>query len=92
VEENGGVTIPILVSPRASKNQIVAVVEGGLKVRIASPPVDGAANKELIGFLAKTFKRPKSAVTILFGDTGKHKRVHIGGINATIINEFIALL
>jgi len=53
------------------------VQEHALKIRLTSPPVDGAANKLCREFLADLFKVPKSAVTIISGETSRHKRVRI---------------
>ena len=65
------------VVPRTSKSEIVGESDGALKVRIAAPPVDGAANAELIKLLAKTLGVAKSAVEIIGGQTSKTKRVKI---------------
>lgn len=51
-----------------------------LKVRVASPPVDGAANAALLAFLAKTLKIPRSAVRIAAGDTARLKRLELDGV------------
>lgn len=53
-----------------------------LKVRVASPPVDGAANAALVAFLAKTLKIPRSAVRIAAGDTARLKRLELDGVTA----------
>lgn len=53
-----------------------------LKVRVASPPVDGAANAALLVFLAKTLKIPRSAVRIAAGDTARLKRLELDGVTA----------
>lgn len=53
-----------------------------LKVRVASPPVDGAANAALLAFLAKTLKIPRSAVRLAAGDTARLKRLELDGITA----------
>lgn len=53
-----------------------------LKVRVASPPVDGAANAALIAFLAKTLKIPRSAVTLASGETARIKRLELEGVDA----------
>jgi uncharacterized protein YggU (UPF0235/DUF167 family) len=53
-----------------------------LKVRVASPPVDGAANAALLAFLAKTLKIPRSAVRIAAGDTARLKRLELDGVTA----------
>ena len=52
-----------------------------LKVRVASPPVDGAANAALIAFLAKTLKIPRSSVRLASGDTARIKRLALEGVN-----------
>ena len=69
----------VRVVPRASKSEIAGEHDGALKVRIASPPVDGAANAELIKLLAKTFGVSKNAVEIIGGQTSKTKQVKISG-------------
>jgi uncharacterized protein YggU (UPF0235/DUF167 family) len=51
-----------------------------LKVRVASPPVDGAANAALLAFLAKTLKLPRSAVRLAAGETARVKRLELDGV------------
>ena len=53
--------------------------DGMLKVRVAAPPVDNAANEELCRYLAKVFNVPQSAVEIIGGQTSKTKSVKITG-------------
>lgn len=53
-----------------------------LKVRVASPPVDGAANAALLAFLAKSLKVPRSAVRLTAGDTARLKRLELNGVTA----------
>ena len=65
------------VQPRASRTEVVGIHDARLKVRIAAPPVDYAANKALIAFLAKAFKVPKAQVELLSGATGRDKRIAI---------------
>lgn len=80
--------LTIRVVPRASKSEIVGNHDGALKVRIASPPVDGAANAELIKLLAKTFGVSKNRVEILSGQTSKTKQIKICGINRLDLQQF----
>ncbi len=80
-EKDNHVIFNVKVVPRASKSEIVGEMNGALKVRIASPPVDGAANAELIKLLAITFAVSKSEVEILSGETSKTKQIRI--INST---------
>ena len=68
------------VVPRASKSEIVGAHDGALKVRIASPPVDGAANAELIKVLAKACGVSKSEVEILSGQSSRTKQIKIANL------------
>ena len=81
-EKNNALIFTVKVVPRASKSEIVGSHDGALKIRIAAPPVEGAANAELIKLLAKTFGVSKSAVEIIGGQTSKIKQVKISGIDA----------
>ena len=69
----------IRVVPRASRSQVAGEFDGGLKVRIAAPPVDGAANDELVRFLAREFGRPRADIEIIAGQTSRTKRVRVTG-------------
>jgi uncharacterized protein (TIGR00251 family) len=89
IEKGSTVQFVVRVVPRASKSEIVGEHDGALKVRIASPPVDGAANAELIRLLAKTFHVPKGSVDITAGQTSKTKRVTITGITASAITSVL---
>jgi len=75
------VTLLIRIQPRASKNEVVALASGGLKIRLTAPPVDGAANEALVKFLADTLSIPKSHVEIVSGHTYREKIVRISGID-----------
>lgn len=60
-----------------------------LKVRVASPPVDGAANAALVAFLAKALKIPRSAVRLASGETARVKRLELDGVDqAALIRAF----
>lgn len=78
-EKDGGLIFTVKVVLRASKSEIVGELNGALKIRIASPPVDGAANKELIKVLSKNFDVPKDAVEIVSGQTSTTKQIKIIG-------------
>ena len=79
--EGEGVRLRIRVTPRAKKTALAGLVEAdgrpALAIRLAAPPVDGAANKALIQFLAKALAVPKSAIRIVSGETGRLKIVAI---------------
>jgi len=74
-----GIVLNLHIQPRASKNEVCGVQDNALKIRLTSPPVDGAANKLCREFLADLFGVPKSAVEIVSGETSRHKRVRIIG-------------
>ena len=78
-ENDGSISFVIRVIPRASKSEIVGEVDGSLKVRISAPPVDGAANDEVVRLLAKAFGVAKSNVSIVVGETSKTKRIRVAG-------------
>jgi len=88
-EKDGDLIFAVRVVPRASKSEIVGEHGGELKIRIASPPVEGAANAELIKLLAEKFNVSKSAVEIVSGQTSKTKQVKInGGKSENISGKF----
>ena len=70
--------IKIKVIPRSGKNEIVSKLpDETIKIKLKAPPVDGEANNELIKFLSKQWKVPKSNITILKGKTSKTKLIEI---------------
>jgi len=72
-----GFFLYIHIVPNASKNEIVGVYNGRLKVKIRKPAVDGKANKEMIQFLANVFDCPKSALSLVRGELSRKKTVLI---------------
>lgn len=74
-----GIILSLHIQPRASRNEVCGIQDNALKVRLTSPPVDGAANKLCREFLADLFSVPKSAVEIVSGETSRHKRVRVSG-------------
>jgi uncharacterized protein (TIGR00251 family) len=73
----GKLKFGVRVVPRASRSEIIGEHEGLLRIRIAAPPVDGAANEELIKVLAKQFKVSKSCVDIVSGHSARVKQVTV---------------
>jgi len=80
-ERDGAIIFNVCVVPRASRSEIVGEHYGALKLRLTSPPVDGAANAELIKLLSKHFGVAKSSVEITSGQTSKTKQVRISGLS-----------
>jgi uncharacterized protein (TIGR00251 family) len=75
-----GVSIRVQVAPRASRNKLLGVHDGALKVALTAPPVEGAANKALVEFIAKVLGVPKGAVRILSGETSRLKVLAVVGM------------
>jgi len=90
-EENCRLTFAVRIVPRASFNQIVGEYDGALRIRIAAPAVEGAANRELIKVLAKNFKLSQNAVDIVSGLSSKSKIVRIQGADAAGLKRLAAL-
>lgn len=74
-----GITFSVHVQPRASRNEISGLSGSELKLRLTSPPVEGAANTLCREFLAKLFHVAKSDVRIIAGEKSRHKIVAITG-------------
>lgn len=75
-----GTRITCRAVPGASKSAIMEITPEAVRVRVAAPPVEGKANRELERFLAKTLGLPKSAVAVIKGETGKLKKILAAGI------------
>jgi uncharacterized protein (TIGR00251 family) len=81
-EEGGALVFAVRVVPRASRTAVAGEHDGALKVRVAAPPVGGAANAELTRFLAKRLGVAAGAVEVLGGRTSKTKVVRAAGAKA----------
>lgn len=80
-EGPGGTYVEVRVVPRASASTLAGERDGALLVRLAAPPVDGKANEALVAFLAAVFDVPKRRVTLVHGETSRHKRVLVEGLS-----------
>jgi uncharacterized protein (TIGR00251 family) len=70
-----GVVFKAAIQPRGAKNEIVGLMGDALKIRLTAPPVEGAANRMCIDFLAKSLKVRKSDVDIVRGKSSRTKHV-----------------
>jgi len=78
-----GVVFKVLVQPRSSKNMIAEPHDGALKIKLTAPPVDNAANRMCLKFLAKYLRVSSSALEIIAGHNSRHKQIllRFGHIN-----------
>ena len=76
---SGEVVLDLHVQPGAKRTEAAGRHGDRVKIRLAAPPVDGAANDELVRFVAEAFGVPKRNIEILSGATSRQKRVRITG-------------
>ena len=85
-----GLTFAVRVVPRAARSEIAGEYNGALRVRVTASPVKGAANRELIRVLAKSFKLSQNAIEIVSGLNSKSKVVRILGAEAARLKQLMA--
>lgn len=90
-EDHRGLSFAVRVVARASRSEIAGEHDGALRVRVAAPPVEGAANRELIKLLAKILKLPPSAIEIISGAASKKKVVRIQGTSSEKLAQVLSL-
>ena len=73
--------IDIRVIPRAPRTRVDGMRGGAILIRLAAPPVDGAANDALIAFLADALALPRRNIQIVSGEKSRDKRVQIEGLD-----------
>lgn len=78
-QEFAGVVLQLWIHPRASKNELVGIQDGALKVRLTSPPVEGAANELCREYFAKLLGVSRRDVMLVAGERSRHKRLLICG-------------
>jgi uncharacterized protein (TIGR00251 family) len=77
----GGVGILLHVQPGAKRTEPAGLHGDALKLRVAAPPVDGAANAAIEEFLARRLGVPRRAVRLVAGASGRRKRVEVDGVS-----------
>ncbi len=79
----------VRIQPRASKNEVIPMEGGALKIRLTAPPVDGAANEALVRFLSEVLGIAKTRVEIVSGQTSREKRIRIGGMSEAEVRRLL---
>ena len=80
--QDDSVLLAVKVQPRANKTEISGPFGDELKIKVAAPPVDAAANEALVLFLAETLNCPRNRVVLVRGQTSRHKVIQIRGVTA----------
>lgn len=83
--------IVLYCQPGASQTQLAGLHDGKPKIQLKAPPVDGAANKALLAFLADLCGVPKSSITIEHGASGRIKRVDVPGLSEQQLARLLGL-
>ena len=84
-DSKAGAVLSVHIQPNASTTECVGIHGDSIKIRVAAPPVDGAANDELIQFLARRLSIPVTSVQIKSGAAGRHKRVLLKGATVELV-------
>jgi uncharacterized protein (TIGR00251 family) len=88
-EKDEAVTFKVLVVARASRSEVIGEHNGALRVRIAAPPVDGAANDELVRTLARLLGVKRGAIEITSGLVSKTKQVRVSGLTLSGLQKLL---
>jgi uncharacterized protein YggU (UPF0235/DUF167 family) len=91
----GGIRLAVRLTPRASRNGLDGVVNGvdgcpALQLRVAAPPVEGAANEALVAYVASALQLRKSAVRIASGERSRLKILDLSGDADAIAARIVA--
>ena len=76
-----GFVLRLTVAPGARRTEVVGLQGDRLKLRLAAPPEKGAANRELIAFLARELKIPKGSIKLTLGAQSRSKVVEVLGLD-----------
>ena len=89
-ESAGRVRFSVRVQPRASKSELAGEYGDAIRIRLAAPPVDGAANEELVSFLSSIFAVARKSVRILAGETARSTLIEIEGITERAVRDVVS--
>ena len=86
---DAGVEIDVRVVPRAGKSAIAGERDGRMLIRVAAPPVEGAANDAIIELLARLLDCPRRAVRIVSGEKSRSKRLSVDGVTPDEVRRLL---
>ncbi len=88
-QRGDSVRFAVRVRPRAARSMVAGVRDGALLVRVAAPPVDGAANEELVRFLAGWLGVARRDVNIVGGAASRSKLVDVRGVSVEAVRSLV---
>ncbi len=91
-QDGPDVTFPLSVHPRASRDEVVGIRNGALRLRVAAPPVEGEANEASLRFLAKILGLPRSRLEIVKGERSRHKIIRVKNVQVEYLREWWAAI
>jgi uncharacterized protein len=74
--------LDVYIQPRAAKTELAGMHGDSIKIRIAAPPVENAANYALIEFIAERLGIAKRCVRVVAGASSRKKILEIDGVSA----------
>jgi len=87
-----GYILRLTVVPGAQRTQVVGLYGDRLKLRLAAPPEKGAANRELIDFLARSLNLPKSSLKLTLGARSRSKVVAVYDLSPDLLDRLYSLV
>jgi len=91
-ETEKGVLFKAVIQPRSSKNMIVGIHGDALKIKLTAPPVEGAANKLCVKFLASILKVSPSDIEIVSGQSGRNKKILVRSVTRKYLESKLSLV
>ena len=85
-------SLTVRVTPRAGQSAVTGLVDGVLHVKLAAPPVEGAANDALVDLLAESFDVGKRSIRIVSGSRGRVKRLELTGLTQASLDARLAAM
>jgi uncharacterized protein (TIGR00251 family) len=83
--ENGSL-LRLHIQPGSSKNEIMGLHGGRLKIKIKAQPMEGEANKTLVEYLSEVLKISKKKIFLLQGESSRQKKVFVELSQSEVIN------
>jgi len=90
-EKDGALLLRVRVQPKASRDAVSVTAEGQVRVALTAPPVEGAANKALCGFIARQLGVAKRCVSVKSGAKSREKTLRVEGIGYEAARERLGL-